>query len=108
MTFLSWAAEPEHDERKLMGAKWMAVLSVVRPRRAPGLRNCLRCRPPGGASRSSPRRRMRRAAAPQKLSLAASHDLPASSTQVFLTTIYYKRWKWSPLKSRRIVVDVVN
>ncbi len=28
--------------------------------------------------------------------------------QVFLTTVYYKRWKWAPLKSRRIVVDVVN
>ena len=28
-TFLSWAAEPEHDERKLMGAKFMFVLSLV-------------------------------------------------------------------------------
>lgn len=54
-TFLSWAAEPEADERKLMGAKWIAVLSLV-----------------------------------------------------FLTSVYYKRWKWSPLKSRRIIVDVVN
>lgn len=31
VTFLSWAAEPEMDERKLMGAKWIAVLSLVRP-----------------------------------------------------------------------------
>lgn len=30
MTFLSWAAEPEMDERKLMGTKWLAVLSLVR------------------------------------------------------------------------------
>ena len=28
-TFLSWAAEPEHDERKLMGAKFMFVISLV-------------------------------------------------------------------------------
>lgn len=55
VTFLSWAAEPEMDERKLMGTKWLAVLSLV-----------------------------------------------------FLTTVYYKRWKWAPLKSRRLIVDVVN
>ena len=30
VTFLSWAAEPEMDERKLMGAKWIAVMSLVR------------------------------------------------------------------------------
>jgi len=29
VTFLSWAAEPEADDRKLMGAKWIAVLSLV-------------------------------------------------------------------------------
>ncbi|GAB4813974.1 hypothetical protein N2152v2_001020 [Parachlorella kessleri] len=55
VTFLSWAAEPEHDDRKLMGAKWIASLSVV-----------------------------------------------------LLTTIYYKRFRWSPIKSRRLIVDVVN
>ena len=27
---------------------------------------------------------------------------------VYLTAIYYKRWKWSPIKSRRLVVDVVH
>ncbi len=54
-TFLAWAAEPEHDERKLMGAKWIFVLAVV-----------------------------------------------------WVTAAYYKRWKWAPLKSRRIVVDAVN
>lgn len=54
-TFLAWAAEPEHDERKLMGAKWIFVLSVV-----------------------------------------------------LLTAGYYKRWKWAPLKSRKVIVDAIN
>ena len=48
VTFLSWAAEPEMDDRKLMGAKFITVLSL-----------CL------------------------------------------ITAVYYKRWKWAPLKSRR-------
>ena len=54
-TFLAWAAEPEHDERKLSGVKWLFILSLV-----------------------------------------------------WATAIYYKRWKWSPIKSRRIIVDAVN
>lgn len=54
-TFLSWAAEPEHDERKLQGAKLLFVLALV----------CLQAG-------------------------------------------YYKRVKWAPLKSRRVVVDAVN
>eukprot|EP00887_Chlorella_sp_A99_P002323 scaffold10.g2323.t1 len=29
VTFLSWAAEPEADDRKLMGTKWMAVLTLA-------------------------------------------------------------------------------
>lgn len=50
VTFLSWAAEPEMDERKLMGTKWLAVLSLVRCGHggfsgwvvsAAGLRGCL-------------------------------------------------------------------
>lgn len=55
MTFLAWAAEPEADERKLMGVKFMFVLLLA-----------------------------------------------------LVQAVYYKRWKWSSLKSRRIVVDVVN
>ncbi len=54
-TFLAWAAEPEHDDRKLMGVKWLFILSLV-----------------------------------------------------FATAVYYKRWKWAPIKSRRIIVDAVN
>ena len=54
-TFLAWAAEPEHDERKLAGAKWMVVLSLV-----------------------------------------------------YVIAIYYKRWKWAPIKSRRVIVDAFN
>jgi ubiquinol-cytochrome c reductase cytochrome c1 subunit len=55
VSFLAWAAEPEADDRKLMGAKWIAALSLV-----------------------------------------------------FLTAVYYKRWKWSAVKSRRVIVDAVN
>ena len=54
-TFLAWAAEPEADERKLAGAKWVLVLAAV-----------------------------------------------------WATALYYKRWKWAPIKSRRIVVDVLH
>lgn len=54
-TFLAWAAEPEMDERKLMGIKWILGISLV-----------------------------------------------------LLQAIYYKRWRWSPIKSRRVIVDVVN
>ena len=54
-TFLAWAAEPEHDDRKLMGAKWIFVLSLV-----------------------------------------------------LMQAIYFKRWKWAPLKSRKVILDVVN
>ena len=52
VTFLSWAAEPEMDDRKLMGAKFISVLCL-----------CL------------------------------------------VTAVYYKRWKWAPLKSRRCNMD---
>jgi ubiquinol-cytochrome c reductase cytochrome c1 subunit len=54
-TFLSWAAEPEHDDRKLMGAKFIFVLSLV-----------------------------------------------------LFQAAYFKRWKWAPIKSRKVVVDAVN
>lgn len=54
-TFLAWAAEPEHDERKLMGAKWIFALSLM-----------------------------------------------------FVLAVYWKRWKWAPIKSRKVIVDVVN
>jgi len=54
-TFLAWAAEPEHDERKLMGTKFIFVMSMV-----------------------------------------------------LITAVYYKRWKWAPIKSRRVILDVLN
>ena len=55
VTFLAWAAEPEADERKLMGLKFMFVMT---------------------------------------LALAQA--------------TYYKRWKWAPIKSRKMIFDVVN
>nr|POE67003.1 cytochrome c1-1, heme protein, mitochondrial [Quercus suber] len=55
VSFLSWAAEPEMEERKLMGFKWIFVLSLA-----------------------------------------------------LLQAAYYRRMKWSVLKSRKLVLDVVN
>ncbi|KAE8680882.1 Cytochrome c1-2 [Hibiscus syriacus] len=54
-TFLSWAAEPKMEERKLMGFKWIFVLSLA-----------------------------------------------------LLQAGYYRRLRWSVLKSRKLIVDVVN
>lgn len=53
-TFLAWAASPEHDERKLMGIKGMAIIGIM-----------------------------------------------------WGFAIYHKRLRWSVLKSRKVVVDVV-
>ncbi|CAL5371682.1 unnamed protein product [Camellia sinensis] len=55
VTFLSWAAEPEMEERKLMGFKWIFVLSLA-----------------------------------------------------LFQAAYYRRMRWSVLKSRKLVLDVVN
>ena len=55
VTFLNWAAEPEHDERKLMGLKFLSILTVM-----------------------------------------------------LMITGYYKRFRWAPIKSRRMVYDVIN
>ncbi|KAH9544487.1 hypothetical protein CY35_13G123400 [Sphagnum magellanicum] len=55
VSFLTWAAEPEADERKLIGAKWIFV-------------GCL----------------------------------------LLFQVGHYKRWKWAPIKSRKLVFDVVN
>ena len=27
---------------------------------------------------------------------------------VWVTAAYYKRWKWAPIKSRRVIVDALN
>ncbi|KAJ0010686.1 hypothetical protein Pint_32932 [Pistacia integerrima] len=55
VSFLSWAAEPEMEERKLMGFKWIFVLSLA-----------------------------------------------------LLQAAYYRRLRWSILKSRKPVLNVVN
>ncbi|XP_038689187.1 cytochrome c1-2, heme protein, mitochondrial-like isoform X1 [Tripterygium wilfordii] len=55
VSFLAWAAEPEMEERKLMGFKWIFVLSLA-----------------------------------------------------LLQAAYYRRLRWSVLKSRKLVLDVVN
>ncbi|KAF3628850.1 Cytochrome c1 1, heme protein, mitochondrial [Capsicum chinense] len=55
VSFLTWAAEPEMEERKLMGFKWIFVLSLA-----------------------------------------------------LLQAAYYRRLRWSVLKSRKLVLDVVN
>eukprot|EP00246_Nothoceros_aenigmaticus_P016748 TRINITY_DN7806_c0_g1_i2.p1 TRINITY_DN7806_c0_g1~~TRINITY_DN7806_c0_g1_i2.p1 ORF type:complete len:329 (+),score=49.74 TRINITY_DN7806_c0_g1_i2:42-989(+) len=53
--FLTWAAEPEMEERKLMGIKWIFCMALI-----------------------------------------------------FMQVGYFKRFRWSPIKSRRLVFDVVN
>nr|ABK21998.1 unknown [Picea sitchensis] len=55
VTFLSWAAEPEMEERKLMGFKWIFIFSLA-----------------------------------------------------LLQAGFYRRWKWAPVKSRKMILDVVN
>ncbi|CAL5349019.1 unnamed protein product [Camellia sinensis] len=55
VTFLSWAAEPEMEERKLMGFKWIFVLSLA-----------------------------------------------------LLQAAYYRRMRWSVLKSRKLIIVVVG
>uniref|UniRef100_A0A0D6R8Q5 Cytochrome c domain-containing protein n=1 Tax=Araucaria cunninghamii TaxID=56994 RepID=A0A0D6R8Q5_ARACU len=55
VTFLAWAAEPEMEERKLMGFKWIFIFSLA-----------------------------------------------------LLQAGFYRRWKWAPIKSRKLVMDVVN
>ncbi|CAN1273208.1 Cytochrome c1-1, heme protein, mitochondrial [Linum perenne] len=55
VSFLSWAAEPEMEERKLMGFKWIFLLSLA-----------------------------------------------------LLQVGYHRRMRWSVLKSRKLIVDVVN
>ncbi|CAI8590541.1 unnamed protein product [Vicia faba] len=55
VSFLSWVVEPEMEERKLMGFKWIFVLSLA-----------------------------------------------------LLQAAYYRRRRWSVLKSRKLVLDVVN
>eukprot|EP00899_Mesostigma_viride_P025630 jgi/Mesvir1/6251/Mv00970-RA.1 len=54
-TFLTWAADPYMEDRKLMGMKWMAGLTLA-----------------------------------------------------LVAAVYYKRWRWSNIKSRKLVFDVVN
>ena len=81
-TFLSWAAEPEHDERKLMGAKFMFVTSLVLFQAAYFKARALR--------RTS--------------TFAAAHAADAPSPRPAPA----QRWKWAPLKSRKVVVDAVN
>ncbi|CAN1817630.1 Cytochrome c1-2, heme protein, mitochondrial (Fragment) [Linum perenne] len=55
VSFLTWAAEPEMEERKLMGFKWIFLLSLA-----------------------------------------------------LLQVGYHRRMRWSVLKSRKLIVDVVN
>lgn len=53
--FLAWTAEPEHDERKLVGMKYMTGLTIM----------------------------------------------------LYLTW-YFKRYRWNRLKTRRVIVDIMN
>jgi ubiquinol-cytochrome c reductase cytochrome c1 subunit len=78
-TFLSWAAEPEHDERKLMGAKFMFVLSLVLFQ-----------------------------AAYFKVRIAPPSLDQGRATRAHACPLRLQRGKWAPIKSRRLIVDAVN
>jgi hypothetical protein len=79
-TFLSWAAEPEHAERKLMGAKFMFVLSLVLFQAAYFK---VRIAPP-------------------------SLDQGPCNTRSRADALRPQRGKWAPIKSRRLIVDAVK
>lgn len=89
VTFLAWAAAPEHDERKLLGLKILSALSVALVTTVywwvlPPC--CVACRP-----------------------LPARVESLADPPDV-LHAVYHrrKRWLWAPLKTRKLVLDVVN
>lgn len=82
-TFLSWAAEPEHDDRKLMGAKFMFVIALALFQ-------------------------VRSHISPHKLRAALRWCATGSHRARFTQAGYYKRWKWSHIKSRRVIIDAVN
>lgn len=87
VTFLSWAAEPEHDDRKLMGAKFMFALSLA----------LFQVQPPHTIARRT------------HWSFGDRDPLALTLRSLLLSQAgYYKRWKWSHVKSRRVIIDAVN
>lgn len=86
VTFLSWAAEPEHDDRKLMGAKFMFAISLALFQ-VPSQHRCT-------------------SEVPIQSSVGPASDKRVAP--ISAQAGYYKRWKWSHIKSRRVIIDAVN
>ena len=98
-TFLAWAAEPEHDDRKLMGAK---VRLAAGRRAGQRVAHFPRARPAANLPASAHRLPTPRTNPPTTLQWILVLSL------VWATALYYKRWKWAPIKSRRIIVDALH
>ena len=102
VSFLAWAAEPEADDRKLMGAKWIAALTLVF---ATAVYYKVTFRSHGALTLQSARPACplahRRRARPAWPRAPAPHRSPRPARRL-------QRWKWAPLKSRRVIVDVLN
>lgn len=90
MAFLSWAAEPEMEERKLVTSLFYLMLAFFELQK----------------SSASILRRVLKQKFISFMQLGFKWIFVLSLA--LLQAAYYRRLRWSVLKSRKLVVDVVN